>query len=102
MSPFVPFGHRVFFLRPFQAQGETDTGILLQHHDKLPPIYGRVTQTHPSCRDVRVGDWVVYAPNRPTRVKTREGSLYVLDETQVLGVVEAGDGHPWFDPPVGG
>lgn len=95
---FKPFAYRSFFLVPFRAEGLTASGIKIQHHEKLHVIYGRVTQVHPSCRIVRSGDWVLYLPNRTVRVPTRTGNLYVLDETQVLGVVEPGDGLPWFAP----
>jgi D-serine deaminase-like pyridoxal phosphate-dependent protein len=95
---FVPFGYRTLFLVPFRAEGVTDSGISIAHHEKLHVIYGRVTATHSTCRNARVGDWAVFLPNRPTRVPTARGNIYVLDERQILGIVEPGDGAPWFAP----
>ena len=91
-----PFGHRTMFVRPFRMGGETASGILVQHHEKLPVIYARVTAVHPTCRNVRVGDWVIHEPNRTERLTTADGPIYVLDERLLLGVVEPGDGDPWF------
>ena len=94
---FVPFAYRSLYLKPFAMDGTTASGIVLQHHDKLAKIYGRVTAVHPSCRNVRVGDWVIFEPGRPERLSTREGAIYCLREQHVLGVVEPGDRRAWFD-----
>lgn len=95
---FRPFAYRTLYLVPFQAGGKTGSGIEIFHHEKLPPVYGRVTLAHPTCRNVRSGDWIVYLPNRPARIKTLLGPLYCLSELDVLGIVEPGDGLPWFAP----
>ena len=76
----------------------TPGGVYLQHDHRLASPFGRVTAVAPDCRDVRVGDWVVFRPQRPIRLSTSVGVVYALDETQVLAVVEAGDGRPWFLP----
>jgi hypothetical protein len=96
---YAPFAYRSMFIAPFGMDGQTKSGIVLEHHRLLPKIYGRVTQVHPTCRTVRPGDWVVYLPERPTKVKSPSGPLWALDERQILGIVEPGDGHPWFAPP---
>lgn len=96
MSKYVPFGHRVVHLVPFRAEGETASGIFISHHHKIPPVYGRVTEVHESCLNTRVGDWVTFLPGRPIRLKHSEGTTYAIDERQLLGVVEPGDGRPWF------
>jgi hypothetical protein len=93
-----PFGHRVFFLRPFIPEGVTPGGVYIQHDSRLASPFGRVTQVTPDCRDVRPGDWVVFRPNRPIRLLTSVGAVYALDETDVLAVVEPGDSAPWFSP----
>ena len=105
MSAVVPFAHRGFFMQVFQIGGKTAGGVWLEnergeslHHKSLLPIFGRVTATHPSCRDVRVGDWCVFDRGRPIRVKTREGTKYVLDERMVLAIVQHPDGDVWFRP----
>jgi hypothetical protein len=96
--------HRAFAIKPFQVGGQTPGGVWLEnergeslHDRRLPCIFGRVTQVSPSCRDVRVGDWVCFPPNRPIRVRTKAGNIYVLTESSVLGIVQAPDGEPWFD-----
>ena len=94
---FIPFSHRTLFLQPFQASGQTASGIEIIHHRLLPVIYGRVTQVHPTCRYVRVGDWIIFEVGRPERLTTDSGSIYSLSETQVLGIVEPGDGGVWFE-----
>lgn len=94
---WVPFSPHTFFLQPFGMDGTTDSGIELIHHVKLPIIYGRVTAVHPSCRNVAVGDWVIFPPERPERLTTASGTLYCLDERIALGVVEPGDGRPYFN-----
>lgn len=100
----TPFGHRTFFLVPFQVGGKTPGGVWLEnehgeslHHKGLPRIFGRVTKVSATCREVRVGDWVVFPPNRPIRVATAAGPIYVLGEQTVLGIVQAPDGDPWFN-----
>ena len=80
---FVPFAYRSLYLKPFAMDGTTASGIVLQHHDKLAKIYGRVTAVHPSCRNVRVGDWVIFEPGRPERLSTREGAAF---RDQALGL----------------
>jgi hypothetical protein len=77
--------------------GETASGIVLQHHEGLPVVYGRVLKTHPSCNVVRPGDWCLFEPERLDRLPTREGPIFCLSENAVVGVVEPGDGSPWFD-----
>jgi hypothetical protein len=98
-----PFQHRGFFLQPFQVGGQTPGGVWLEtesgeslHDRRLPCIFGRVTKISASCRDVRVGDWILFPPNRPVRTKTRDGNIYSLTETAILGIVQAPDGQPWF------
>jgi hypothetical protein len=94
-----PYGRGVFYLRPFVPEGLTPSGIFIQHHRSLPAIFGRVTAIHPSCRAVRVGDWVVFEAGRPVRLKWRGGYVWALRERALLGVVLPPDGLPWFAPP---
>ena len=87
------------FIRPFAMGGTTKSGIKLNFHDKLYQIYGEVLDAHPSCRYVRVGDFVIFMPNRPVKLKRPGGPVYALREMQVLGIVDPGDGEVWFLPP---
>jgi hypothetical protein len=92
-----PFQYRGLFLVPFSTEGQmTASGISVVHDKRLPKIYGRVTAVHSSCRTVRVGDWVVFERERPVRLPYPGGQVWSLDERQVLGVVQAPDGLPWF------
>lgn len=93
---WLPFSWRTCFVKPFMMEGLTESGILIAHHKNLDTIYARVTQVHPSCRNVRVGDWVLHLRNRAERVKSPDGAIYLLDERLVIGVVDPGDGTPWF------
>lgn len=93
----APFGNRVCFIVPMRKEGNyKQTGIWLSHHAGVPVVYGRVIAAHPTCRNVRIGDWVVHLPKRPVRLKTAAGNIYAIDETNLIAIVEAGDGKPWF------
>jgi hypothetical protein len=99
----TPTQHRGFFLQPWTIGGQTPGGVWLEnergeslHDRRLPRIFGRVTAVSATCRDVRVGDWVIYPPNRPVRLPTKEGNIYALTEASVLGIVQHPDGEPWF------
>ena len=91
-----PYGLGMFHLVPLRAEGETSSGIVIEHDRRLPPVYGRVTAVHPSCRKVRVGDWVLYLPNRPTRAAWSGGVVYALDEAQVVGIIRLSGDVPYF------
>jgi hypothetical protein len=85
------------FVEPFSADGYLPSGIFLVHHHLLPKIYARVTSVHPSCMWVKVGDWVIFPANRTVDIKySHARTVHVLSEPNVMGIVEAGDGLPWF------
>ena len=92
-----PFGDRVLFLEPFGAGGRKASGVFVVHDRRLPSVYGKVTAVHPSCEQVRVGDWIIFAPKRPVKLTYPAGTIYALDEREVLGIVDAGDHRPWFE-----
>jgi hypothetical protein len=100
----LPFAERSFFLEPFLPKGQKN-GVWLEdqqgnsiHDRRIEPIYGRVTAIHPTCRYVRVHEWVIFLPNRPVEVKCPEGKIWWMLEKEVLGCVEAGDSFAWFEP----
>ncbi len=95
MKP-VPAARRSFFLAPFVPEGTSPGGVWISHHKSIPAIFGRVTAVHHTCRDVRVGDWVVFEAGRPVRLKWSGGRVFCLREQSLLGIVLPPDGLPWF------
>jgi hypothetical protein len=92
-----PHGRGIIFIRPFVPEGQTAGGVYIAaHHRGIKPIYGRVTDVHETCTVTRPGDWVVFLPERPTRVPHTGGVIYYIAEGECLSVIEAGDGRPWF------
>lgn len=93
---------RSFFVEPNDAtfEGFTESGIYIQKKDfVLLPTWknmGRVLQAHPSCRDVRVNDFVIYRKHAPKELNCEAGDFFVLFERQVLGILKLGNGDPWF------
>jgi co-chaperonin GroES (HSP10) len=92
----VPFGYRTIHLVPFLGDGFTESGIEVTHHEKLQPIYGRVTAVDAECRDVRVNDFVVFRKYRPIELDHTNGKVWALNECHVLAVVRRADGSRWF------
>lgn len=93
-----PHGDRVLFVDPFLPQGRSPGGVWIVHHEKIPKIFGQVTAVSESCREVRVDDWVVFMPNRPTRLATSGGVVHAISERELLAIIMAPDGVPWFAP----
>jgi hypothetical protein len=90
------------FIEPNDSMfvGFTESGIFIERRDfKILPSWkngGRVLQAHPSCRDVRVNDFVIYRKHAPKELNGVEGMFWALMEQQVLGVLRRGNGDVWF------
>jgi co-chaperonin GroES (HSP10) len=93
----APFGYRTIHLAPFLGDGYTASGIAVTHHDKLQPIYGRVTAVHPECRSVRVNDFVVFRKHRPIELDYTGGTLWAINECHILAVLRRDDDATWFN-----
>lgn len=93
----APFGYRTLHIFPFLGDGYTESGIQVTHHDKLQPIYGRVTAVHPECRWVRLNDFVVFRKHRPIELEYSAGILWAINECHILAVLRRDDNTVWFD-----
>lgn len=100
MSKVVVFSRGSLFIKPFNIAADevlSPGGVWIKGlHKGVKPIFGRVTHLHPECRDVRIDDWVIFLPQRPQRIPWSGGVVYHIAERELLGVLEPGDGRPWF------
>ena len=96
------FHERSFFIAPNDAtfEGFTESGIYVSRKDfVLLPTWknmAQVLQVHPSCRDVRAGDAVIYKKHDTRELNGVEGDFFVLFEQQVLGILKRSNGDVWF------
>ena len=81
--------------------GFTESGIELHRRDfvvnKTWKNLARVLSLHPSCKDVKVNDLVVFRKHMTKRLGAVEGELLVLLERHVLGIVRKVNGNVWFE-----
>ena len=95
MAKLTPLGDKVL-VRQLQAEEVTKAGIVLPETAQEKPSEGEVLavgsgkyidgQLKPL--DVKVGDRVMYTKYGPTEVKLDGEELYILSESDILGIVE--------------
>jgi co-chaperonin GroES (HSP10) len=81
-------------------EGITESGIQLQRKDftvnKTWKNTARVILAHPSCKDVKMNDLVVFRKHSTKRLGAVEGEMLVLFEHQILGIIRKADGKVFF------
>lgn len=81
--------------------GFTESGIQILKKDFVVcgtwKNTGRVLACHPSCRDVRMNDLVIFRKHAPKRLGAVEGEMLVLFEYQILGIIRKSDGKVFFN-----
>jgi len=92
---FKPLGDRIL-VRPLQAEETTKSGIVLPDTAKQKPEEGEVVaigtgkyvgeQLVPL--EVKVGQRVMFTKYGPTEIKIDGKELFVLSESDVLGIIE--------------
>lgn len=95
MAKLTPLGDKVL-VRPLKAEEVTKSGIVLPDTAQEKPSEGEILaigsgkyidgQLKPL--DVKVGDRVMYTKYGPTEVKLDGEELYILSESDILGVVQ--------------
>ena len=81
--------------------GVTESGIAIKRRDfvvgKTWRNLARVLSLHPTCKDVKVNDLVVFRKHMTKRLGAIEGELLVLLERHVLGIIRKENGDVWFN-----
>lgn len=91
------FHERSLLLEPLENEGFRKSGIYIKLSRVVGQCYGRVIKTHPTCRDVKPGDFIVYRKHAPIQLDRNREKLFVLFESQVIGALRTDDGQTWFE-----
>lgn len=92
---FKPLGDRVL-VKPLQKEDMSKGGIVLPDTVKEKPQEGKVIAVGKGKFDdgqlvpmeVKVGQTVMFAKYGPTEIKVNGEEMYVLSESDILGIIE--------------
>jgi hypothetical protein len=82
-------------------EGFTESGIQILKKDFIVnPTWkntARVIMIHPTCRDVKMNDLVVFKKHTAKRLGAVDGELLILLEHQILGIIRKSNGKEFFN-----
>jgi co-chaperonin GroES (HSP10) len=97
MAQFELLQEHSFLMEENENQGHTAGGIHVQLGRLQYRNYGVVYQTHPTCKHVLPGDFIVYKKYAPQLLTHTQGKSWVMYESQVLAILREDDGQTWYE-----
>ena len=91
-----PYGYGTLIVEPIAGDGETATGIVLQHHVGLPKVYARVLAAGDGADGIRQDDLIVMYPHAEEEIEAAGYRFFVVNAASVRGVINGENGAPYF------
>ena len=90
---YTPFQPNTVFIEPLTGDGFTETGIEIQHHARLPRVFGLVLSCHPTVAvsrpEIAPGAVVVFRQHAYDECDTATGiRLYVLNVANCRAIID--------------
>lgn len=77
----------IVFIKSDEQRGETKAGLILPENASDKPIKGTIEAAGSECKEVKVGDRVLFKKYGPDEVELDEGTFMVGDETDILAIL---------------